>query len=470
MLTKDAPKKREQIQFASTEDLVPENHLLRQIERAVDFSFIYKLVEDKYSPDKGRPSIDPVVLIKIVLLQYLYGIRSMRQTIEDIRYHTAYRWFLGLDLYEEPPHFSTFGKNYKRRFEGTDLFDQIFSHVLMQCMSYNLVDINTLFVDSTHVKASANKNKRLRKEVVKQAKSYHKELMNEINRDREEHGKKPFDEGPPESTTVTESKTDPDSGMFAKGEHDRVFAFSVQTACDRHGWIICYDIAAGNVHDSISFEGIFAKLKPYDPWYVVMDAGYKTPAIVRRLLLDGIIPVVPYTRPRTGKGYFKKHEYVYDEHHDCYLCPQNQILSYSTTNRDGYKEYKSKCNTCKNCPVLKQCTGSKNHVKVVTRHVWEGFMEMAHQIRYVSGMKQLYEERKETIERDFGDAKEKHGMRYTQYRGKPKVAMQVALTYTVMNLKKLARWLARSEVRPLLLFFRHINTNIKKDLGTACAA
>lgn len=128
------PQKNDQIQMVSIDQLVPQDHLLRKIDSCIDFNFIYDLVEDKYCPDNGRPSIDPVTLIKIPLIQYMYGIKSMRQTIKEIEVNMAYRWFLGLGFYDKVPHFSTFGKNYKRRFEGTDLFEQIFQNILMQCM------------------------------------------------------------------------------------------------------------------------------------------------------------------------------------------------------------------------------------------------------------------------------------------------------------------------------------------------
>lgn len=112
MITKTA-RKGEQIEMVSLDQLVPEDHLLRKIDEHIDFSFIYDLVEDKYSPDNGRPSIDPVTLIKIPIIQYMFGIKSMRQTIKEIEVNMAYRWFLGLGFHDPVPHFSTFGKNYK---------------------------------------------------------------------------------------------------------------------------------------------------------------------------------------------------------------------------------------------------------------------------------------------------------------------------------------------------------------------
>ncbi len=199
MMSTNVEKNREQVQFICMDDLVPKDHLLRLIDGAIEWSFIYDLVEDKYSQDNGRPSLDPVMLIKIPLIQYLYGIRSMRQTIKEIEVNVAYRWFLGLDLYSKVPHFSTFGKNYTRRFKGTDLFEQIFSRILEECYKYDLVDPTEIFVDSTHVKARAN-NKKYQKQIAKQESLFYEEqLKEEINRDREEHGKKPLkdkDDGP----------------------------------------------------------------------------------------------------------------------------------------------------------------------------------------------------------------------------------------------------------------------------------
>ena len=112
MMTQNADKKREQIQMFCMDDLVPQDHLLRLIDQAIDWSFIYELVIDKYSADNGRPSMDPVKLIKIPFIQYLYGIRSMRQTVKEIEVNVAYRWFLGLEMMDKVPNFSTFGKNY----------------------------------------------------------------------------------------------------------------------------------------------------------------------------------------------------------------------------------------------------------------------------------------------------------------------------------------------------------------------
>lgn len=221
MMTKNADKKRGQMMMFCMDDMIPENHMLRLIDKAIDWTFIYDLVEEKYCPDNGRPSMDPVMLIKIPFIQYLYRIKSMRQTIKEIEMNVAYRWFLGLDMLDAVPHFSTFGKNYTRRFRDTE----------------------QSFVDSIHVKVCAN-SKKVRKKVVReQALWYGEELQKEIAREPEAHGKKPLKEkdkkDPPPSgsgnsgmskageipegvKTQKCSTSAPESGWFRKGEHKHV--------------------------------------------------------------------------------------------------------------------------------------------------------------------------------------------------------------------------------------------------------
>ena len=184
---------------------------------------------------------------------------------------------------------------------------------------------------------------------------------------------------------------------------------------------------------------------------MVGDTAYKTPAIAQKMKEDGIALVSTYSRPMTKEGFFPKYEYVYDEYYDCYLCPANEILRYSTTNREGYREYKSDPSKCTNCPYLNQCTLSKDHVKVVTRHVWQDAVDEADENRYRYDLKNLYKYRKETIERIFGLAKELHGFRYTQQFGKAQMEVKAALTYACMNLKKLAKKRWKTAPIPLLL-------------------
>lgn len=473
MYIKRNKEEMKQQKVISIEDLVPQDHILRKIEAAIDFSFIYEEVKGMYSEKEwGNPGIDPVSLFKIVIIQYMFGIKSMRQTIKEIEVNMAYRWFIGYDIGEKIPHFSTFGKNYTRRFQGTDVFERIFKHILGEAIKSGFVDASAVFIDGTHIKASASKKKSKKAVVEIQAKKYQRQLEAEINKDREEHDKKPLkdkDDDDDNGTTavqtkeISQSTTDPESGLFHKGEHEKCFAYVANTACDKNNFILDFVVGAGNIHDSVMFDELYEKVKnKYEEIETVaIDSGYKTPWIMKQIIADNKVPAVPYKSPMTKQGFFKKYEYVYDEYYDCIICPNNQILKYTTTNRNGYREYKSNSCICENCSMINQCTNSKNHQKVVTRHVWEDYIEIAEDYRHTPKYRDIYKQRSETIERVFADAKEKHGMRYTNMRGLEKVKMQVTLTFSCMNLKKLASWKDKNGLlKPILSYIFDMLTNI----------
>ena len=157
MLVKNA-ENRGQLEFVSLENMVPQDHLLRKIDAAIDFKKIYEFVEDLYCEDNGRPSADPVVLFKIVLIQHIYGIPSLRRTLEEVSMNLAYRWFIGYRLNEAVPHFSTVSYNFKHRFNhGT--VEYVFRWVLKAAAEEGYLDTEAIFVDGTHIKASANLKK-----------------------------------------------------------------------------------------------------------------------------------------------------------------------------------------------------------------------------------------------------------------------------------------------------------------------
>ena len=301
---------RDVVEIVGIDSLVPKDHLLRKIDQAVDFNRLYKMVEPLYCEDNGRPSVDPVVLFKMVLIQHLYGLPSLRRTAEEVKLNVAYRWFLGYTLQEETPHFSTVSYNFRHRFTE-ETVDQVFRWILEEVAQAGYLSPKAVFVDGTHIKANANTKKQVKVQIPAASKHYAKELMEEVNTDRQAHGKKPFDDDdePPAPTkkrrdntskkklarrkkekqrTVTRSVTDPDSGLFVKGDHKRS-----QTMKGGHEW-----------------------------W-----------------------------------------KYVYDAYYDCVICPEYQVLFYRTTDRDGYREYKSDQNICVNCPTRHLCTHSKDCVK-----------------------------------------------------------------------------------------------------------
>ena len=167
MFHKEKPDyNRHQYGFYTIDELVPKDHFLRQVDSKVNFDFIYDFVEDTYSPDNGRPSLDPVMLVKIPLIQCFCGIRSMRQTIKEMEVNLAYRCFLDLALDDKVPHFTTYGKNNSRCFRDKKLISEVFSRILNQALSAGLIESSELFVDEV-----LSKRQRIVTSIVKKRKS-----------------------------------------------------------------------------------------------------------------------------------------------------------------------------------------------------------------------------------------------------------------------------------------------------------
>src|SRR6476620_10978942 len=150
------------------EDQVPENHLLRLIEKHISFAFVRQQLKDRYS-EMGRPSIDPELLLRILLIGYLYGITSERKLVEELRMHLAWSWFTGLSFDQEIPHHSTFSKNRHGRFQEATLFEQLFEQIVRQCVEVGLVEGKHLSVDGSFVEANAAKESRIPREQLPEA-------------------------------------------------------------------------------------------------------------------------------------------------------------------------------------------------------------------------------------------------------------------------------------------------------------
>lgn len=182
--------KQQTYEFVSIEELVPQDHLLRKVDKFIDFSFIDKKVRPLYCADNGRPAIDPVVLFKMIFLGYFYGIRSERQLEREIQTNLAYRWFLGLGLTDKVPDHSTISWNRRTRFKDTDIFQDIFDEIVLQAIQHRMVGGRVLISDSTHVKANANKHKFTKEQVLQNTRDYVNELNTAVEADRKAHGKK----------------------------------------------------------------------------------------------------------------------------------------------------------------------------------------------------------------------------------------------------------------------------------------
>ena len=229
--------------------------------------------------------------------------------------------------------FSAISYNFRHRFTA-ETVDEIFNWILKEMVEAGYVAPGVVFVDGTHIKANANLKKTVKEEVLIEAKRYAEELMEEVNADREAHGKKPFadDEDdddnnePPVSPkkkrdntskkklkkrkkeakkkTVTVSTTDPDCGLFVKGDHKKQLAYEAHTVCDVHGVVLDVEVTLGNVHDSVPFDDLYDRIVEKFPQVhaFVADSAYKTPHICKKVFGDDRVLSTAYKRPMTMKG------------------------------------------------------------------------------------------------------------------------------------------------------------------------
>lgn len=307
-----------------------------------------------------------------------------------------------------------------------------------------MVDGKTLYTDSTHLKANANKHKYVKAQVTRSTRDYLEVLEKDIASEREQQGKRPLKPAREQDTTreIKKSSTDPDSGyMHRDGKPKGFFYLDHRSVDGKFNIITDTFVTAGNVHDSIPY------LKRLDHQInkfgfkvesVGLDAGYSTAPICKGLIEREIYGVIGYNRPRGKKGNFRKRNYHYDESQNCYICPANEKLVYRTTTRTGYGEYVSNSKVCSQCSLLAQCTQSQNKQKVITRHIWQDYKDTIDKHRLEEKGKKLYQRRKETIERSFADAKQLHGHRYARMRGIAKVQEQALLAAACQNMKKIA--------------------------------
>ena len=438
--------KQNQLILATMEELVPKDSIFRKIDKYIDFNFIYEEVKDLYCVDNGRMSIDPVVLFKLVFIQTLDGIKSMRKTCEKIKVDAEYRWFLGIPFGQETPHFSTFSQNYKRRFRGTDIFEKIFCNIVEQAIKYNLVGGETFFTDSTHKKANANKNK-FHEEVQQVAKKRKEWLEQEINEERKKQGKKEFQYNEEtEEKKVKISNTDPESGYYHRDNKEKGFMYLDHRTVDKKCNIIvdCH-ITKGNVHDSIPFidraEYIKNKFN-FDIQEWALDSGYDTLEIKKYFNDNNIFGVIGYRSYGQGNTEIRKWRFKYKKDIDCYICPETgAILPYTgRIDKNGYKYYSDKQN-CSNCPELNRCA-TKQGYRIIRRHIREDLNEIARENRLSERGKELYKLRKEKIERSFADSKQNHGYRYAMYKGIQKNQNYTWLICAAQNMKNIVTKLA----------------------------
>jgi transposase len=230
-MIKNKQQRQLKMELVCIDMLIPNEHILKKVDKIVDFEFIRDKTAHLYCQDNGRPAVDPVILFKMLFIGYLFGIRSERQLIKEIQVNVAYRWFLGFDFTTKVPDASTISQNRRRRFSDSSIYQDIFDEIVFFAMKKRLVDGKQLYTDSTHLKANANKNKFVLAQVQKSTRSYLDELDQDVTEDREAHGKKPLmpQKREPETKEVKQSTTDPESGFMVRDGKPRGF-FILTTA------------------------------------------------------------------------------------------------------------------------------------------------------------------------------------------------------------------------------------------------
>ena len=450
MLSKKENVQSELILY-TMEDLVPEDSLFRKIDKYIDFSFIYDEVKDLYCENNGRPSIDPVVLFKLVFIEALDGLKSMRKTCDKIKVDAEYRWFLGIPFGQETPHYSTFSQNYIRRFKGTDIFEKIFVNIVEQAIKYNLVKGETFFTDSTHKKANANKNKF--HEEIKQVVHERKEwLEKEINEERVKQGKKEFEfTEKVEEKKIKVSNTDKESGYYHRDNKEKGFMYLDHRTVDSKANIIvdCY-VTKGNIHDSVPFIDRAEYIKSKYGFNIkewALDSGYDTLDIKKYFDDNNIFGVIAYRSYQQGNTTIRKYKFEYNKKKDCYICPETGVILPYTgrIDRNGYKYYSDKKN-CENCPEIVGCCKSQGY-RIIRRHIKEELNENARNRRLSERGKELYKLRKEKIERSFADSKQNHGYRYAMYKGIEKNQNYTWLICAAQNMKNIVTKITKGTIK-----------------------
>ena len=438
--------KQGEMEFVVLEQLIPENHLLRRIDRAIDFSFIHKLCEPLYCLDNGRPAVDPELLFRMIFIGYLYGVKSECRLEEEVNYNLAYKWFCGLGITQKAPDATTLSANRRRRFRDNNIAEQIFNEILRQAIEKGLVSGKVMYTDSTHVKAKANKHKKQTVTVEVTPKEYLEELDLQVAADRESLGKKPFDKDddppPPSTREIQQSRTDPDSGQLHKeGKPDGFHYSEHRTVDSRCNVIVNVRVTAANINDIDPLPDILRDIRKrlgYLPAYMGLDAGYHNAGTAHQLEVQGIQGIMGYRR-HTHKGeHYGKYRFSYDSQRNAYICPQKHLLTHKTTNRQGYREYYSDPKICAGCPRRKECFSEKATRRQVQRHLWQDALDQADAFTKSVRGRCLYKFRKQTIELSFAEAKENHGFRTARMLGRNNMREQSFLTASVQNMKRIA--------------------------------
>src|ERR1700676_4906975 len=424
------------------EDQVPETHLLRLIEKHISFAFVREKLKDSYS-ETGRPSIDPELLLRILLIGYLYGITSERKLVEELRMHLAWRWFTGLGFDQEVPHHSTFSKNRHGRLQESKLFEQLFEQIVRQCVDTGLVQGKHLSVDGSFVEANAAKESRIPREQLAEAAQVHHPVRQYL---REVEEQNPVEEPVHEQDQV--STTDPDSTYATKGGTPARLGYYDNYLVDNHSCVIVgvQATAARMSQETVAAQDMIARFAEWqgrDPESVVADATYGNGEFLQWLMERGITPYM-----RTRDSALRKNSPLYGPERftdlpesNSYLCPAGEQLNYGGHNaRNRTQVYIGTRKRCGGCAQKTQCTSSP--LKYLAIHMHEPARQRARDLVNTPAFVQAQRQRKK-VEALFAELKNQIGLRRLRLRRLKFVREQFFLAAAAQNIKRLVRFLSQ---------------------------
>ncbi len=433
------------------EDHVPVDHLLRSVDRFVDLGDIRRYLAPFYS-DIGRPSIDPELMIRMLLIGYIMGIRSERRLCEEVHLNLAYRWFCRLDLGEPVPDQSTFSKNRHGRFRESDLFRQLFENVVARCVEEGLVGGNIFAADASIIRADANKQNSTPKEqwnpdsldpdaVPRAVKEYLDVL------DDAAFGA--ASEVVPKFT----SHSDPASQWTGAMKGPAFFAYADNYLIDTDNAIIV-DVEASRAirQAEVGATRTMIRRTRYKfglyPEVLAADTAYGTAENLNWLLHDeGILPHIPvFDKSKRKDEAFPNTAFTFDHEANEYRCPgDKQVKKYwrkmtkprSGISKDGFMRYFASKSDCSVCQLKAQCTPNQP-ARTITRHIYEGARDLAREIATTDAYVDSQRRRKK-VEMLFAHLKRIMKLDRLRLRGPNGAKDEFHLAATAQNLRKLAK-------------------------------
>lgn len=419
----------------SLDDAVPKEHVLRRLASVLDLGFVKQRTRDLYY-HAGHQSVDPVVVVKVLLLDFLHNIGSIRETMRQASDRLSFRWFLGYDIDEPLPTHSAISKNLARF--GPDLFQDLFDETVQLCVKHRLVGGKLVHVDSTTLKANASEDS-VRLKLDEDA--FHPDLAPP---EYWQQVKKEMAKAQPNVNDRLESTTDPDADILSRDGKGRKLAYKDHRAVDdMHGVILATQATGAAVTDQAQFQEVVDEVL----WRqrviaegIAADRIYGTIDNYTYLLSKEIEPTIPRKAAARRKGKFGKERFRYDRLADRYICPAGQELRPQGKTGNNAELYRASGPSCAACPLRDQCVSGKKHPRTIQRNRDDAIVDRALKDKGRAAFRHRMTRRMTVVEGSFGEAKERHGHHRTRWRGCWKVQVQCWLVASIQNLKKLLKW------------------------------